>query len=293
MQLRFQASPWDLYAAIAYAVAVGLAALAVGAVPAAFFLLVFVPGYVIVAALFPAMDDLGGLERIVLSLGVSIVVTPLLGFGLSFTPLGITTTSALIVLIVFVWIVGAIAYWRRMRLVPEERLAVAITFALTDVRGYSKFEKTLAAFLVISILLAATVVGYSLLVPRPGERFTDFYILGPGGTAAGYPTRLNVSERGLLIVGLVNREGVRVNYTVRIDLVGLLVAFNSTANANESTQVNRTTMAWLNQSVVEGANWSMPFTFSIPYSGYWEVQFFLYENDVMTALQLHLYVRVT
>ena len=47
-------------------------------------LVLFLPGYSLVAALFPGRDDLGGIERIALSFGISIAVVPLI---VSFTQL--------------------------------------------------------------------------------------------------------------------------------------------------------------------------------------------------------------
>jgi uncharacterized membrane protein len=48
----------------------------------------FVPGYVLIAALFPRADDLDWIERIALSFGLSIAVVPLIGLGLNYTPGG-------------------------------------------------------------------------------------------------------------------------------------------------------------------------------------------------------------
>src|SRR5512147_965433 len=39
----------------------------------------FVPGYALIAALFPGKKDIDGIERTALSFGLSIAVTPLIG----------------------------------------------------------------------------------------------------------------------------------------------------------------------------------------------------------------------
>jgi len=44
------------------------------------------------------------------------------------------------------------------------------------------------------------------MMPRLGETFTEFYILGPGGNASCYPTNLTVNETGGVILGLMNHE---------------------------------------------------------------------------------------
>ena len=64
-------------------------------------LVLFLPGYALIAALFIRKDDLDGIERIALSFGLSIAITPLLGLALNYTPFGIRLMPNLIVLSVF------------------------------------------------------------------------------------------------------------------------------------------------------------------------------------------------
>ncbi|HZA21889.1 MAG TPA: DUF1616 domain-containing protein [Dehalococcoidia bacterium] len=46
----------------------------------------FFPGYVLVSALYPWREQLQGVERIALGLGLSLALVPLLGLALNFTP---------------------------------------------------------------------------------------------------------------------------------------------------------------------------------------------------------------
>ena len=57
-----------------------------------------------------------------------------------------------------------------------------------------------------SLSLRHVVNVYITLNPEPSERFTEFYILGPGGKAYGYPENVTAGENVELIVGVVNRE---------------------------------------------------------------------------------------
>ena len=52
-------------------------------------LILFIPGYSLIAALFPRKMDLDGIERAALSFGLSVAVTPLIGLALNYTPWGI------------------------------------------------------------------------------------------------------------------------------------------------------------------------------------------------------------
>ena len=50
-------------------------------IPLGLLMVLFVPGYALIAALFPRKDDLDGIERLALSFGLSIAVVPLIGWG--------------------------------------------------------------------------------------------------------------------------------------------------------------------------------------------------------------------
>ncbi|HEV2139146.1 MAG TPA: DUF1616 domain-containing protein [Nitrososphaerales archaeon] len=49
----------------------------------------FLPGYALIEALYPKKDDLDGLERLALSIGLSLALVPLVGLLLNYTPWGI------------------------------------------------------------------------------------------------------------------------------------------------------------------------------------------------------------
>ncbi|HNU35403.1 MAG TPA: DUF1616 domain-containing protein, partial [Methanomassiliicoccales archaeon] len=51
--------------------------------------ILFFPGYAALSVLFPESKDLEMIERVALSFGLSIAVSPLVGFGLNYTPFGI------------------------------------------------------------------------------------------------------------------------------------------------------------------------------------------------------------
>jgi len=296
VRLHFQETPWDLYLVLAYmtsAVAI-LLALGVGN-PISILLVLFVPGYVIVAALFPKSSEIGWVERIVLSFGVSIGVLPLLGLALNFTPWGIRFASIVAAIGLFTIGVGATAYWRRMRLPANLRLTATVDLAIGNWREYSIADKGLTVALAASVVAAAGTLAYTILTQRSGPTFTEFYLLGPEGSAAGYPTRLNVSQPGTVVVGIANHEAAATNYTARIDQVGVEVAYNLTAGVNETVEVNRTTWSWFNVTLADGQNWTHPYTFHFNAAGLWKVQFFLFKDgDLATRYrELHFYVRTS
>ena len=87
-------------------------------------LVLFLPGYALIAALFIRKDDLDGIERVALSFGLSIAVSPLLGLGLNYTPFGIRLTPILIILSVFTIALAIGAYVRRSRIREADRFWV-------------------------------------------------------------------------------------------------------------------------------------------------------------------------
>jgi len=185
VRFHFQERPLDLFAALGYAVAVAVALLLLGTGNfIATILVLFVPGYVVVAALFPGSRPTGKreidwLERIALSVGLSITVLPLLVLLLNFTPWGIHLATIIATITVFTLGVGSVAYWRRIRLPADYRLSLTIHVERRDWKEYTSLEKGLAVALVASVLVAAGTFIDVVSTLSSGKRFTEFYILGP------------------------------------------------------------------------------------------------------------------
>jgi len=296
VRFHFQERPWDLYGAVGYSIVIALTLLAVGVGNlAAIFLVLFTPGYALVAALFPSGKEIDWVERVALSVGLSIAVVPLLGLVLNFTPFGIRFPSVVATVVAFTCLLGLVAYFRRMRLPPTSRLSATFEFHGTSWAQSTTVDKALSIALAASIVAAAGTLAYVLVTPRPGESFTELFILGSNGTASDYPTNLTVSEIGTVVVGVTNHEFARVNYTLRVDLVGVEVVFNSTSGRNMTVERNRTALTWFNFTIDHGGNWTRTYSFSINSTGLWKVQFLLFrDDDFSTAYRtLHMFVRVT
>lgn len=296
MRIHFQEKPWDLYLAIGYTLGMAGILLVVGVGNlAAILLVLFVPGYVLVAALFPSHKEIDWIERIALGIGLSIAIVPLLGLALNFTPLGIRFAPILAFIAAFTGGVGVLAYWRRLTLSVEDRLSLTVDLSLPNWREESLIDKALTVALAASIVVAAGVLAYVIATPRPGERFTEFYVLDCNGTASDYPTRLNVSEPGCLLIGVENHEFARVNYTVRVDLVG--GEFVNVTGRLRFVERNRTDWTWSNRSLDDDQNWTQNYVFSIASVGVWRVHFLLFRDGVFNATApyrwVHLFVNAT
>jgi len=79
----------------------------------------FIPGYVAVEALFPKGRELDGIERLALSVGLSLALVPLVGLLLNYTPWGIRLDPIMISLTILTIGLALVAFARRFRLSVE------------------------------------------------------------------------------------------------------------------------------------------------------------------------------
>jgi len=92
-----------------------------------------------------------------------------------------------------------------------------ITRNMSESRGMD-IDRILSIVLIIAIVLAIVMTVYVIVTPKQGEKFTEFYILGPGGMADDYPTDLAVGEEGEVIIGVVNHEYDSITYLLEVKL---------------------------------------------------------------------------
>ena len=242
-------------------------------------LILFVPGYSLIAALFPKKDDLEGIERVVLSFGLSIAAAPLIGLLLNYTPFGIRLEPIIVSLSVFMIFMSTIAYIRRLKLHEDERFGIDLDYYLKIVNSFKResgTDKILSIVLVIFIILAVSATAYAIVIPKEGEKFTEFYILGSNGTASDYPTNLTSGETGNVTVGIVNHEYSTINYKL-------------------ITKLNNQVIDEKNITLSSNQAYKEPFTF-VPYSygQNHELELLLYklpdENNVYRSI--HLWINV-
>jgi uncharacterized membrane protein len=75
----------------------------------------YLPGSMLIEALYPKSQDLESLERLALSIGLSLAVTPLIGLVLNYTPWGIRLTPITISLATFTEAMAITALIRKYR----------------------------------------------------------------------------------------------------------------------------------------------------------------------------------
>src|SRR3990167_4189082 len=105
-------------------------------------MVLFIPGYVLITALFPKKDDLDSIERIALSFGLSIATVPLIGLGLNFTPFGIRLIPILISLTIYSISLIIVTEYRRRQLPEEQRFIVPFHKIFQDIITETKTPKS-------------------------------------------------------------------------------------------------------------------------------------------------------
>ncbi len=294
MRIHFQERPYDLLAVGLLTGAMAGAFVTTGPlrITLGLILVLLLPGYTLVAALFPSGKKLDWIERLVLSVGLSIAVVSLLGLVLNFSPWGIRPVSVIITLTAFIGGAGFLAYARRMRLPAWQRTELTIEVVRPAWSQYAALDKALTVGLVLVLVLAGGALAYVLTVPRPAERFTDFYLLGPDGKAGGYPTNLTAGSSGTVIVGVVNHEGLPADYT----LVVTLEEYNVTVNSTGTQVRTLVSSSLVNRYIVplqDGVKAESNLTFPVPKAGLFRLELQLYLGGATSAYrELHLWLRV-
>jgi len=78
-------------------------------------LLLFLPGYALLRALFSAATAKGSLERFILSIGLSLAIVPLIGWILTYTPSGIDLVPVTVCIAAFTIVLLTGEAWRESR----------------------------------------------------------------------------------------------------------------------------------------------------------------------------------
>ena len=87
----------------------------------------------------------------------------------------------------------------------------------------AKLNKWLTIFLVVAIVASIGCIIYLANAPKPGDRFTEFYILGPERKASGYPREILLGESAEIFVGIVNHEGKPASYRATLTVDGDII----------------------------------------------------------------------
>ena len=175
----------------------------------------FFPGYALVAAVFPGHAGAGNILRFTFSLALSFALTAIIGIILNYTPFGINLHPMLYTLTALTLAASLVAWYRWLRLPSDERYVAPFDLYKDFFRG-EKLDRTLSLLVAAALVIALAVLIYTIWLPRTGERFSEFYVLGEQGQASDYILDLEEGGKGNVTLGIINREGRETGYSVVI-----------------------------------------------------------------------------
>lgn len=266
----------------------------------------FIPGYCLIAALFPGRSDIDMIERIALSFGLSIAVAPLIGLGLNYTPWGIRLDPIVVSLVIFSAVMLIVAQYRRAILpkddqfrVPFHEMTSAAKEEFFPATG-SRLDRALSIVLVFAILAAVVTTVYVIVIPKEGEKFTEFYILGEKKMAADYPTTVLTGSSYPLYIGIGNHEYRNVTYTIEVwDTRMVFDQVTNTSHIEAMDLADRFT-----RTVANNMTSVEPYSLSVTSTGYNRIDFILFNETIpsdevtgmdrinMSYRDLHLWLTV-
>lgn len=253
-------------------------------------IVIFIPGYLLISVLFPEKKTEKGLdfiEKIALSLGISIAIVPLIGIVLNYTPWGIALEPIVLSLGVFIFVVGSIAVVRWYRTPIENRTILDVTLAFPQ--NETRIDRVISLILIVSIIAAAILLIYVVLTPRQGEHFTEFYVLGPTHQASDYPRNLSVGQNATVILGVINHEDMFKYYSIEVWLSNQTTIYNTSSHQNETVYHNLWFMDKIDFELPAlpidfevniTKQWEYNYTFTISKVGDFKLVFLLYPAQV-------------
>ena len=255
------------------------------------------PGYSFVAALYPGKEDMNRIQRLALSIGVSVAIGTLIGLILNYTPWGVVPESVLFSVSIFILLASAFALLRRNKVPGRNKYIYQLTISW-PVWASGVLSKLLFVSFIVSIVVTLGVISYVTVSPRVEAAFTEFYILGLNGEAQDYPevfslesgdvTRIEYGDGnyvfdkfGMVTLGIVSHEQEKASYYVLANIDGEQIGINYDGGV-----VNRIGPFELAQ----GEKWEQKIGFAPQYAGdNQKVEFLLFkETDSIPVSSLHL-----
>jgi len=181
--------------------------------------------------------------RFILSVILSFLVIPLMGWGLNElyvinNHFGIRPFT-LIYSVFLLTIVPTIFAIIRRRKTPKE-IRFKARFDPGLIIDGSKKDRIIT-FVLVAILLISIITGFYLnTLHNENEKFTEFYLLGPEKTLDGYPEFIIKNTTTKLFFGVRNHEFQKEDYTLRVFLDEILTidySWNNLSNLNIKTGI--------------------------------------------------------
>jgi uncharacterized membrane protein len=180
----------------------------------------FFPGYFFLSLLFPRKGSMGKLARISGSVGASIGLITLTGLAVALLPVGLNPAAlaagGLIVNIIF----ASASMLRNRRIPPEQRLCLSL---LPGKRPNTPTEKFLTNVSVALVIVVLGAVIFSIILPPPGEQYTEFYLV-PGNEAGKYAAPALAGQPVTVKIAVVNHLDQKQTYRIEARLNNKIIS---------------------------------------------------------------------
>jgi uncharacterized membrane protein len=219
----------------------------------------FIPGYTLQLFLIPSTIELDPIERTAISFALSIAIVPLFTLVLDWLPWGISLWPFVISLSIFILVCMIGATIRQLQL-PEDRQFTPISWNIlrTSWERQDRLQKFVYILTSFTILITVLITLAILVLPKPAQSFTEFYLLGSDRLAESYPNQVAPSEIISVTIGVNNLERKPMDYRLEVwqadptgerqrQLVGTAIPFSlQSGETNEWIQEWRA--AWFGQN---------------------------------------------
>lgn len=192
-------------------------------------LLLFLPGYAFIAAVFPnrgsgstTVNQIGPSlsvsERLALSGAMGIVTAATTGLLIGWTPLEFSRQSAGLLITILVIVIGFVGTIRgHISLVEYRPINPLKQLKGKDINR----DRAASVLLTLSIVVAFGALSIGMVMPNPGESFTGFSVLTETNdgaeVAAAYPANLTQYESVSFELMVENQELEAVPYTIVVE----------------------------------------------------------------------------
>ncbi len=170
------------------------------------------PGYSVSMALFPP-GELDGVERSALAFSLSLGVIVLAAPFLNLSPAGFNADAIVGTVSAITLLSTAVAWWRRRGGPAPGHLSGFALLGRPRWRGAAGRW----AGVTVGMVVVASVALLALGVAARPTTATEFFVLGPEGTAEGLPARVASGTPTTITVGISNHDGSAQSYQIVVE----------------------------------------------------------------------------
>ncbi len=182
-----------------------------------------IPGYLLTVILYPKKDHLENITRVILSIGLSIIIVPVIGLIHNYLSLAVDLQPMMLTLTVFNMVLLVLSWLSRKKIPEEERFEFKVKVNITELKNKMKENKHIYSVMIITGVFIIALFIFMLSFPKNSVDFTEFYITGPDGRIVEYSGQIRTGEDIKVNVIIVNHEQETTKYRLVIRANGYLI----------------------------------------------------------------------